>query len=159
LATRLATSTNIRSTTVLLMRRSRRPSTCSSRAATCGRDVPQASRSPGGQYRHRGAGGGSDGAGAWTGVEHAELTCQVPRAAYRGHCPLVAVPAGNGEPPGKNDEHVGLVDVAFSEQLPAAVEGGRLERGQQRSDGAGVKAAEQLSRAQHAQLVLAARPA
>jgi len=67
--------------------------------------------------------------------------------------------AGNGEPPGKNDEHVGLVDVALSEQLGAAVEGARLEGGQQGGDVVGVKAAEQLSRTQHAQLVFAARPA
>jgi len=56
-------------------------------------------------------------------------------------------------------EHVGLVDVALSEQLGAAVEGARLEGGQQGGDVVGVKAAEQLSRTQHAQLVFAARPA
>jgi len=67
-------------------------------------------------------------------VEHAQFTDHVPRSEYRGPCPPVAVPAGNGQPFGKDDEHVGLVDVALSEQLPAAVEGARLEGGQQRGD-------------------------
>jgi len=69
----------------------------------------------------------------------------------------VAVPAGDGQPPGRHDEHVGVVDVALSEQPGAAAQGARGERGQQRGDVAGVQAAEQLSRAQDVQLVLAAR--
>jgi len=55
------------------------------------------------------------------------------------------VPAGDGEPPGKDDEQVGFVDVALGEQPGAAAQGARLERGQQRGDVAGVQAAEQLS--------------
>jgi len=58
-----------------------------------------------------------------------ELTGHVPRAEYCGHCPPVAVPAGYGEPPGKDDEHVGVVDVALSEQPGAAAQGARLECG------------------------------
>ncbi len=53
----------------------------------------------------------------------------------------VAVPAGDGQPPGKDDEHVGVVHVALSEQPGAAAQGARLERGQQRGDVAGVQAA------------------
>jgi len=67
--------------------------------------------------------------------------------------------AGYGEPPVKHDEHVGLVDVALGEQPGAAAQGAGGERGQQGGDVVGVKAAEQLSRAQHVQLVFGARPA
>jgi len=66
--------------------------------------------------------------------------------------------AGDGEPAVKDDEHVGVVDVALGEQPGAAAQGARGERGQQRGDVVDVKAAEQLSRAQHAQLVFAALP-
>jgi len=51
------------------------------------------------------------------------------------------VPAGDGQPPGKDDEHVGVVDVALSEQPGAAAQGAGCERGQQRGDVAGVQAA------------------
>jgi len=120
---------------------------------------PPGEQVPSGHYHHPGAGGGGDGAGARPGVEHAELTGHVSRAGHGGHRPPVAVPAGDGEPPGIDDEHVGVVDVALSEQPGAAAQGARLERGQQRGDVAGVQAAEQLSRTQDLQLVPAARPA
>jgi len=58
----------------------------------------------------------------------------------------------------KHDEHVGLVDVALGEQPVASVDGAGLERGQQCGDVVGGQAAEQLSRAQHVQLVIAAGP-